>query len=170
MEEGAVYYGETPKIKRKISESEEEEEIVPEFEEIERYGRKHFGEIASPYIAPYFHNSRFLDSVFGIRREDDSFMIGDLPISVDDESNVVIRGETFRGTKGLWELLTKKRVNESLITKADLNTYKRILILTNGHLENNEPSSNIKTTRGAKYNEVISKLFPRYHRWLKYRI
>jgi hypothetical protein len=32
--------------------------------------------------------------------------------------------------------------------------------MTNGHLENNEPSNNIKATRWVKYKEVISKLFP----------
>jgi hypothetical protein len=97
-------------------------------------------------------------------------MIGNFLISVDEESNVIIRGEVFKGTKGLWELLTKKRVNKLLILKADLNIYKRILILTKGHLENNDPSNSIKTTRGTKYNEVISKLFPQHQRWLKYRI
>ena len=35
-----------------------------------------------------------------------------------------------------------------------------ILEMTNEHLENNETSNNIKTTRGMKYKEVISTSFP----------
>jgi hypothetical protein len=41
------------------------------------------------------------------------------------------------GTKGLFELLTRKKVDHSLISKQDMKTYKRILELTSGHLENN---------------------------------
>jgi hypothetical protein len=136
-------------------------------EHVRRYGRTHFGEIASPYLTPYLYNRRFLDKVFGIRKDegvDGPFMIGNSSVEVDDSSNVTIQGKQYRGTRGLWELLTRKKVNQSLITTQDLKTYKRILELTSGHLENHDPAGTIKTTRGTKFKEVISKLFPQSRR------
>jgi hypothetical protein len=38
-------------------------------------------------------------------------MIRNSIVDVDDESNVYIQGKRFKGTKGLWELLTRKKVN-----------------------------------------------------------
>jgi hypothetical protein len=45
-----------------------------------------------------------------------------------------------------------------------MKTYKSILQLTNAHLEGYEPSGNIQITKGSKFIEVISKLFPQTRR------
>ena len=66
----------------------------------------------------------------------------------------------FKGTTGLWELLTRKNVNSNVITKSDLNAYKRILVRTNAHLAGYETGGDIHVSRGVKYVKVISKLFP----------
>ena len=44
-------------------------------------------------------------------------------------------------------------------TTADLKQYKTILEMTNAHI-GYEPHANIRTSKGLKYKEVISKLFP----------
>ena len=62
-----------------------------------------FGPIASPYIVPYFYTRRFLDTQYGIPKVGDSFMIGDSAVLVDTDSDITIKGQEFRGTKGLWE-------------------------------------------------------------------
>jgi len=43
------------------------------------YGTMNVGALASPYVSPYLYESkkRSLDTVYGIRREGDVFMIGD---------------------------------------------------------------------------------------------
>lgn len=134
-------------------------------ENVRRFGRTHFGPLASPYLTPYLYNKRFLDKVFGIRREEDgTFMIGDSPVAVDDRSDITVQGKRYKGTPGLWEVLTRKNVKHSITTTHDLKTYKRILELSSGHLENHDPSGNIKTTRGTKFKEVVSKLFPHSRR------
>ena len=63
------------------------------------------------------------------------------------------------GTLGLWELLTRKNVNTELTNKDDLKTYKKILIMTNFHLNRYQPGDNIKITRGNKFRDVIPPLF-----------
>jgi hypothetical protein len=87
-------------------------------------------------------------------------MIGDQIVSVDPQSNIHIVNATFPGTKGLWELLTRKKVNKKLITADDLQRYKEILEVTNAHLEGYSANANINVSRGLKYRDVISKLFP----------
>jgi len=59
----------------------------------------------------------------------------------------------------LFELLTRKKLDQSFITRRDLQSYREILEATHRHLENNDPAG-VKKTRGAKFKDVISKLFP----------
>ena len=160
----------------KVEEGEEDEGedyFVPgdELREIEDHLSSRVGKLASEYLSPYVHNRRYLDTDFGIRREEDgTFMIGNSPVTVDEQGDIIIHGERYKGTAGLWELLTKKNINQSLVTKRDLGTYKNILELTNAHLENNESFNRIKTTRGTKYKTIISKLFAsKPVRWTEYK-
>ena len=62
------------------------------------------------------------------------FMIGDSPIVVDTVDDITIMDRVFKGSKGLWELLTRKKVNTEFITKDDLKSYKIISTMTNAHL------------------------------------
>ena len=55
--------------------------------------------------------------------------------------------------------MTRKNVNSDVITKCDLNAYKRILVLTNAHLVGYEPGGDIQISRGVKYANVISNFF-----------
>ena len=87
-------------------------------------------------------------------------MIGDSPLTVDENGDVSLLGVTYEGTEGLWELLTKTNVDQSLVTPYDMRSYKRILESTNGHLSDNYASRHIKTIRGTKHRDVISELFP----------
>jgi hypothetical protein len=59
-----------------------------------------------------------------------------------------------------------------------MKTYKSILQLKNAHLEGFKPSGNIQISKGIKFKDVISKLFPQNrqrgieqklkHRWDHY--
>ena len=83
-------------------------------EDVQAFGRENVGSVASPYIVPYFYNRRFLDTQYDIRK------VGNSVVLVDTESDITIEGQECRGTKGLWELLRRKRVNRILITTDDL--------------------------------------------------
>jgi hypothetical protein len=91
-------------------------------------------------------------------------MIGDSAVTVDSRSDITIHNKTFRGTKGLWELLTCKKMDEALVSTTDLKRYKNILEMTNAHLEGYEPGGDIQISRGQKFVNVISKLFPQTRR------
>ena len=82
-----------------------------------------FYEVASPYLKKML----FLDEQYGIRRDGNNLMIGNSDVIADEKGDITIAEKRFRGTKGLWELLTRKNVNSDVITKRNLKAYKHIL-------------------------------------------
>jgi len=86
------------------------------------------------------------------------FMIGDSPIVVDIVGDITSKDRVFKGSKGLWELLTRKKVNSEFITKDDLKSYKKILTMTNAHLTKYQPDGNINITREKKFRDNIALL------------
>jgi hypothetical protein len=63
---------------------------------------ENFGELASTYLTPYVYNKRFLDKKYGIRKEEDgTCMIGNAPLSVDNDSNITIYDKQYNGTRSL---------------------------------------------------------------------
>ena len=71
---------------------------------------------------PYLSNRRrrHLDDWYRIRKDGDSFKIGDSRVLVDTDSDITIRAKEFRGTIGLWEMLTRKSVDRRKTTTDDL--------------------------------------------------
>jgi hypothetical protein len=120
--------------------------------------------MAIPYLTPYLYDEGFLVKQYGLRKEDDNFMIGDSNVSVDNDGDMYIKEQHFRGTSGLRELLTRKRINKQKVTTNDLKTYKNILEMSHAHLEGYKPGANIQISRGTKYKEIIAKLFPHTRR------
>jgi hypothetical protein len=128
---------------------------------VRAFSAQHFGAVASPYVSAYVYHTGNVDNDFGMRRDaDGTFRIWDADVEIDNDSNIIVEGKSYKGTRGLFELLTRKKVDQSFITESDLKSYKEILQTTHGHLQNNDPAGDIKTKRGPKFKNVISKLFP----------
>jgi len=154
---------ETPKLSEYESEVEvdsDDEEVYSE-PGVVQYTREHFGPIASPYISEHAQKiKRNLDRTYGLRKIGRTFMIGDSPVLIDSNSNLTIKGIKFEGTDGLWQLLTLKNVDPNSVDQHDLQTYKSILELTNGHLDKYTAGNAHNVTGGVKYKKVIARLFP----------
>ena len=97
----------------------------------------------------------FLDKHYGVRKDGDIFMIGDSPIVDDTGGYITIKDRVFKGSKGLWELLTRKKVNTDNITKEDMKSYKKILTVTNAHLTQYQADGNINITRGKNFRTSL---------------
>ena len=70
-----------------------------------------------------------------MRRDvDGTFRIGDAEVAIDLDSNVIVHGKSYKETRGLFELLTRKKFDQSFITNSDLKAYKDILEATHGRL------------------------------------
>ena len=66
--------------------------------------------MASPYVAAYVFRTGNVDRDFGMRRNvDGTFRIGDADVEIYQDSNVIVHGKSYKGTRGLFELLTSKR-------------------------------------------------------------
>ena len=83
------------------------------------------GPVVSVFVMPYVYKRRFLGTQYGVPKDGDTFMIGDSPIVVDTVGDITIKERVFKGSKGLWELLTRKKVNTEFITKNDLKAYRK---------------------------------------------
>ena len=89
--------------------------------EATEFSTKHFGSVASPYVSSYAFRARNVDKDLGIRRKvDGTFKIGTSTVEIGPQSNVYVQGKMYKGTPGLFELLTRKKVNHSLISTNDL--------------------------------------------------
>lgn len=115
-------------------------------------------DIATPYLDLFSKNTRLLDKDYGLTRDDidGSWKMGMKKVFID-RNDIVVDGEKFHGTKGLWELLTKK--SPVSYDKKDLDEYKKILLLTSGHKKNFDPNASIRRTRAFKYTKIIQDLF-----------
>jgi hypothetical protein len=135
---------------------------VPEEKDVRQFATFNFGSLASQYIAPYFYRGDSnLVREYGMRRDPvGKFRVGNLQIETHNHSNILLANKKSKGTKGLFELLTRNNIQRSGITSHDLKTYKQILELTSAHLENNDPTEVIKIGRSRKYTDVIAQLFP----------
>jgi hypothetical protein len=52
-------------------------------------------------------------------------MIGDSQVSVDRDGNIHIKDVDFPATKGLWELLTRKKVDTNSVTRDEQNNIRQ---------------------------------------------
>ena len=113
-----------PQAIRKEEEEEYEEE--EEEEELETEGQ----------MARVYLNRPDYDKTFGIRKEKGHHYIGDTHVIIHRD-NIIVDDEKFRGTPGLWELITAKKPKGNFDN--DIENYKIILLKTNVLHRNNDP-------------------------------
>ena len=80
---------------------------------------------------------------------------------VDQDGDITIKDKEFRRSEVLCELLTRKSVNKEHVTSDDLRIYKKILLLTNAHLEGYQPGVVFNVSGGKMFREIIAHLFAR---------
>lgn len=115
-----------------------------------------FGLLASDYLGNYLSRGSITDTTYGIRREGNNFFIGNQEVQIAND-DVTVGDKIYKGTKGLWELLTlKEPVNYS---QADLQNYKEILEATNAHLKGYKTGAAMSSNKHAKYINIIKPLF-----------
>lgn len=102
-----------------------------------------------------------MDHTYGVYLGDnDEWMIGNSKINYDpSDSFIKIKGQKFKPTIGLLELMFKKKPNKTLITKDDLNSFKDILLLTNAHLVRHSDGEKVQATNTFKYRNYIKNIF-----------
>ncbi len=117
---------------------------------IERYGPT-----ASTYLKKSFTEGG--DTVTGVRYEGADMMIGDKKIEIRG-SDLKIEDQTYKGTAGLWSLITERRPKG--YTEEDLKNYKDIMIETNALYQNNDPTSRrAKSSKSYKWKNYLAPIW-----------
>ena len=113
----------------------------------------HIGSTAAHYLMKAITEGN--DSVTGIRFDGSVMMMGDKKVELQDENNLKVDGEIYRGTPGLWALITEKKPKE--YTPQDLEAYKKLMIQTNALYQNNDPTSQRSRANGGEKWKKIQK-------------
>ena len=133
--------------------------IVEEEEEEEEHEED--GELVGD-IAYYYLNIPNPDKDFGISKKGKDHYIGKEYVIIKDNNIFLPKfGETFVGTRGLWELLTSK--NPENFDDKDYDMYEDLMIMTNAlHRDNDENNPHPKGNhKSYKWVNIIRPIWYR---------
>lgn len=88
---------------------------------------------------------------------EDKFYFGDSEIEFQD-NNILVQGERFNGTEGLYELIFKTKPKEKYITNKDRLNYGKLIKKTNANKRNFNPENQTVGTRSQKYTSIIKPI------------
>ena len=121
------------------------------------------GSLAEEYRRRYALRDQDIDTEFGIKfLENGQAVIGNTPITIQGD-DIVIGGEVYDGTEGLWGLLTEKR-KENLMqvpySEDDWANYFGILKKTNALRQNFDPNStHPRSSNSWKWKNILGTLW-----------
>lgn len=95
---------------------------------------------------------------FGVKITKESISLGDKPVTFMDYT-IKIGDKCYSKTNGLMELLFKNKPDLLQINENDMLNYKTMLVQTNVHRRDNDPTKAIKSNKGSKYKQIIKPLF-----------
>ena len=109
------------------------------------------GPIASKYLLPTFRQKATQSDIKPGDSEGTFFKIGETPIKIEND-NIIIKDTPFKGTDGLWRLLTSKDIPDiSEYKSEDLRDYIYIMDITRATYDKN----NKRIGGNKKMNELI---------------
>ena len=119
------------------------------------------GEVASHYLKMYtsnnISNKNRMDKTFGVQLKNGEFFIGKGKIMINND-DIIIGDKLYRGTTGLWELITKNEPDATTYNDEDYKNYREILIDTNAIRSDSNPNKP-KASRSEKYRKIIKPLW-----------
>ena len=131
-------------------------EAPEEYEKKMEEDKELVGEIAYEFL-----NKPFRDKTFGVRKEGGRHLIGDQHVIIQDNDIILTRnGERFKGTPGLWELITSK--DPKNFTDKDYGEYKGIMLLTSAlHRDYNRYNPHPRGSRSDIWLRLLSPIWNR---------
>ena len=99
-----------------------------------------------------------IDPYFSIiENEKGDYQMGNTLVEITTDDNIIVNGEEFNGTTGLWSLIMFKKPKEDTYSKEDLEQYQRLVDLTNvmSFPNNLRKNSHVKGT--YKWKKIFQK-------------
>ena len=119
------------------SSNQEVPSTIPEMQKL-----MNVGAVASHYLKMYtsnnISNKNRMDKTFGVQLKEGEFFIGKDQIMINDD--IIIGDKLYRGTTGLWELITKNEPDATIYNDEDYKNYREILIDTNAIRSDSNPN------------------------------
>ncbi|KYN50170.1 hypothetical protein ALC62_01046 [Cyphomyrmex costatus] len=99
-----------------------------------------------------------IDHVYGVYFDENGTMLGDKKFDVDTDDTIIIDGNRYKGTPGMYELIFKRLSDDDIYTENDKQTYKSILLTTNTHRRRHNAEMPVKSNKRYKYKYIIGPL------------
>ena len=152
------------KMMKSIADKERSNEKVQnELESTSFDESNNLGDISSSFLKRY--NTRFVNDVrrnFKISKIRDKMVFGKMEVEVDG-NDIIVGGERYKGTSGLWELMTESDPPDkwSNVNDEDLQNYSKIIFNTGAIYSQSNPNKP-KASRSEKYRKVIKPLWDKF--------
>jgi len=117
----------------------------------------HYGPLGQKYLGVVLNGKKAVNiNVYGVYFSSDGTMLGIKRIDLDKNDGIIVDGERYPGTSGLYELIFKKFPDETICTNADKQKYKNILLTTNAHRRGHSTHNPIMGNKEDKYKSIIT--------------
>ncbi|KAJ8671067.1 hypothetical protein QAD02_002326 [Eretmocerus hayati] len=119
---------------------------------------KNLGSLSTEYLTNFFVRKDGFDKSYGPFFDGNILKIGRSTLMLEKETDRILIDSihSFRGTRGLYELLFMTR--PSNFDAADSRAYKQILEISCAHKIDYDPKKKTKGSRGFKYKKIIRPL------------
>ena len=123
--------------------------------------RKAYGPFTDNFLQKYMDPKKYqIDTTFGIRYENGVWMIGNKQIKIAGD-DIIIDGEVYDGTPGLWSLITDKAPKQ--YTEDDLGRYKELLHETSAMHQHYDPRSRYpRASRSKKWTHILRPIWTEF--------
>ena len=106
-----------------------------------------------------FFTKEGADKTYGIYDDKGKFYIGNKEAEIKD-NNIIVDGEEYKGTPGLWELIVSKKPGANKYKKEDYENYAKLMVKTNAlHVDNNPKNKKPKSSRADKWIQILSPIW-----------
>ena len=103
------------------------------------------------------------DKIYGLRDKNGKFYIGN-KLAVIDNNDLIVGKYEYKGTPGLWELITSKNPDKSKYGEEDLEIYAKLLIRSNALRQNYDPDNKRPlSSPGNKWKNLLSNIWKNKH-------
>ena len=119
---------------------------------------QYIGEVAEKYLRKFATKGE-ADRTYGLYDRHGNFYIGNKPIVIID-NNIMVDGEEYLGTPGLWELIVSKNPDDTIYTNDDYDNYARLMLKTNTlHCDNDPNNVYPKSSKGQKWKRILKTIW-----------
>jgi len=103
--------------------------------------------------------------IIWLKDKNGQFYIGKDPIEIDG-NDLVIKGERYRGTQGLWQLITMKEPELGFPTKNDMKKYGEIMVKADAIIYPDNPET-LYERKSFKWKKFIKPIWDEYEKKTK---